>query len=95
MAQAGKPVFIQALVPETPVERFDVSVLIGLTRFDEKELHTTGVCPAQHRTAAEFLAVISPDGFGQAACLRQLVEDVNQRPIVSRCQRPNFSSCSG
>lgn len=21
--------------------------------------------------------------------------DVNQRPIVSRCQRPNFSSCSG
>ena len=20
---------------------------------------------------------------------------VNQRPIVSRCQRPNFSSCSG
>ncbi len=22
-------------------------------------------------------------------------ECVNQRPIVSRCQRPNFSSCSG
>ena len=23
------------------------------------------------------------------------VTTVNQRPIVSRCQRPNFSSCSG
>ena len=89
MAQAGKPVFIQALVPETPVERFDVSVLIGLTRFDEKELHTTGVCPAQHRTAAEFLAVISPDGFGQAACLRQLVEDARQMQTTHRTFRNN------
>ena len=32
---------------------------------------------------------------------RELVKEalrlnaVNQRPIVSRCQRPNFSSCSG
>ena len=25
----------------------------------------------------------------------QCVQRVNQRPIVSRCQRPNFSSCSG
>jgi hypothetical protein len=26
---------------------------------------------------------------------RQFMLGVNQRPIVSRCQRPNLSSCSG
>jgi len=29
------------------------------------------------------------------AAAQQQTLHVNQRPIVSRCQRPNFSSCSG
>ena len=43
MAQAGEPVFVQALIPETPVKRFDASVLIGLAWLDQKELNPTGV----------------------------------------------------
>lgn len=78
MAQACEPVLVQALIPEAPVKRFDISVLIGLTRLDEEELNPTGVCPSEHGTAAEFLTVIGPDGFGQAASLRQLVEDARQ-----------------
>lgn len=68
---------------------FDVSVLIGLARLNQKELNPTVVCPSQHRTVAEFLAIIGPDGFGQATCLRQLVEDAGQMQTSHRPFRNN------
>lgn len=33
--------------------------------------------------------------FDYSVSLEYAPKPVNQRPIVSRCQRPNFSSCSG
>ncbi|MCS3872070.1 hypothetical protein HNO92_000354 [Chromobacterium alkanivorans] len=45
MTQAGEPVFVQAFIPEPPVERFDVGALIGLARLDEEELNATGMRP--------------------------------------------------
>ncbi len=89
MAQAGEPVFVQALIPETPVKRFDVGVLIGLSGLDEEQLNPTGVCPGEHGAAAELLAVIGPDRFGQAACCRQLVEDARQMQAAHRPFRHN------
>ena len=35
MSHGDKPVFVQAFVPEAPIETLDVSVLHGLTRPDE------------------------------------------------------------
>ena len=39
----------------------------------------------------EYQEIVDETGDEQLAWF----PDVNQRPIVSRCQRPNFSSCSG
>lgn len=85
MAQVGEPV----LVPEAPIERFDISVLIGLAGLDEEELNTTGMRPGEHGAAAELLAVIGPDRFGQTACCRQLVEDTRQMQAAYRALRHN------
>ena len=47
----------------------------------------TGEADALYGEALEF-----PE---QKVLYRSDTNAVNQRPIVSRCQRPNFSSCSG
>ena len=41
----------------------------------------------RQETLTNNLANVSTNGYKR--------QRVNQRPIVSRCQRPNFSSCSG
>ena len=44
------------------------------------------------------IAQLPSYGYRRACALvnrQRSATGVNQRPIVSRCQRPNFSSCSG
>lgn len=89
MVQTGEPVFVQAFVPEAPVKRFDVSVLIRLARLNEEQLNTPSVRPIQHRPAAELLAVIRPDRFGQAPCLRQLVENARLKKLLAETMLEN------
>lgn len=59
MAQAGKPVFVQALIPEAPVKRFDIGVLIGLAGLDEEELNTTSMRPSEHGATATPCSYLS------------------------------------
>jgi hypothetical protein len=44
-----KPVFVQALVAEAPVEALDVCILDGLSGLDEVQSHAPITRPAKHR----------------------------------------------
>ena len=76
--QVGEPVFVEALVAQTTVERFDVGVLVRLARFDQPQLYTSFVRPRHHRLAAELLAVIGADDLGQASTERQPIQHSSQ-----------------
>src|ERR1700691_156325 len=65
-ARFGKrpePVFVQALVSELPVERLNVSVLGGLSRFNQPQLDPSGVCPGVHGVARELRTLVGPNGL--------------------------------
>ena len=51
-----EPVFIQALVPEAPVEALDVGVLDRLARSDEAEYHMMLVGPRSEALGSRALA---------------------------------------
>ena len=57
-ADAGKPMLVQAFLPEAAVEAFNVGVLRWLAGFDEIELNAMIVSPSVKRTAPEFRAVV-------------------------------------
>jgi len=61
MRQADEPVFVQALIAQSAVKRFDIGVLVGLARLDQEQPYTTTMRPRQHRPAAELLAVVGAD----------------------------------
>lgn len=63
MSEAREPVFIEAFVTESTVERLDISILIRLTWLDKKQLHATPVRPCQHRFTAELFLVVCPNAF--------------------------------
>ena len=65
MRQADEPVLVQALVPKSPVERFDIRILIGFSGFDQEQSDATCVRPGQHRLATELLAVVSASRLRQ------------------------------
>ena len=67
MLQTGEPVFIEALIPKPPIERFDVRLLVGLAWFDEEQLNASGVSPCQHGSVTEFFPVIGSDCLGQTS----------------------------
>ena len=60
-----------------------------------------GYVPDLHKiwvgTSDQQLMALSHEftGFYRYALIMEEASDVNQRPIVSSCQRPNLSSCSG
>ncbi len=55
VTQADKPVFVQAFVAQTSVERFDVGILIWFSGLDLPQLHTTLMRPVQHGATTEFV----------------------------------------
>ena len=54
LRQARKPMVIQALVPEAPVEALDERVLRGFARLDQFELHAMLVGPLVQCLAGKF-----------------------------------------
>ena len=69
---------VQALVPQAPVERFDVGILVGFARLDQEQPHATRMRPGQRRPAAELLAVVGADRLRQSTLYGQPVEDACQ-----------------
>lgn len=56
-----EPVLVQAFIPQPAVKRFNVGVLLGLSWLHEAQIHTMVMAPAQHSSAAKFLAIVRPD----------------------------------
>jgi hypothetical protein len=63
MRETREPVFIEAFVTETTIERLDISILVWFARLDKKQPHATPMRPCQHRFTAKFLAIVWPDPF--------------------------------
>ena len=61
MQQVGEQVLVEELVTESPVERFDVGILVRLVRLDQPKLHATLVRQRHHGLAAELLAIVGAD----------------------------------
>jgi len=75
IGQAGKPVFVEALVAQLAVEAFGIWVLCGFSRSDEIDADTVLVCPLVQGFAGEFGSVVHEEGFGLAMVPDEPVED--------------------
>src|SRR5690554_593700 len=75
MGQTGEPVLVQAVVPEAPFERLNVSVLVGLAWLDQKQSHAPLIPPCQDVLTAELFAVIGSDCLRQTTGQRQTIKD--------------------
>jgi hypothetical protein len=54
-----EPVFIQALVPESPIARFDVCVLVRLAWLDQPQGDAMTMCPGRHRSTGGFRVAVA------------------------------------
>jgi len=77
IGQRQEPVLVQALVPEFPVEAFDVGVLDGLTRLDELQGHVMIGGSGVEVLRSEFAAVVERQPVGQAAGVPDVGEYVD------------------
>ena len=75
LGQTRKPVVIQALVPEAPVEAFDECILRGFAGLDELELDAMLTSPLVERLAGKFWPLVGSNGLGVAPETSRLVED--------------------
>src|SRR5262245_30308792 len=62
---------VQALVAQSPVERFDQSILDRLAGPDKVELNAVAPRPLVQEPRGELAAVVDSDRPGQGASLRQ------------------------
>jgi hypothetical protein len=67
MSQAREPVLVETLVAESPVERLDVRILVGLPRLNEAQRHATVLRLGQHGASAELLSIIRTQDPRQTA----------------------------
>ena len=74
VGQTREPMLVEALIAETPVERFDIGVLIRFARFDQTQRDAALVGPRQHGASAELRAIIGTQDARQAPLVRQVVE---------------------
>lgn len=75
LLEAHEIVLVKALLPELPIEGFDIAVLNGLAGPDEVELHAVAVSPFIQGLADELRAVIDPYGLRKATDLREPLKD--------------------
>ena len=54
LADAGEPVLVQALIPETAIEALDVGVLCGFTGIDEIQLNAVVISPGIKGATSQF-----------------------------------------
>ena len=74
VVEAGKPVFVEALVAEFAVEALDVRVLSGLPGRDEDDAYPVSIGPLVKVLAGEFGAVVDEERLGSAMEGDELVE---------------------
>ena len=74
VVERRKPVRVETLEPELPVEALDEGILIRLTWLDETQCDAVLLGPGQERSAREFRPVIRDDGFRKRMSLGELVE---------------------
>ena len=56
---------VEAFVAQFAVEAFDVTILSGLSGFDERQAYFGVLAPPEHRLGRELCAVVHHDGVGQ------------------------------
>lgn len=69
---------VQALIPQSTVERFDVGVLVRLAGLDQPQRDPATMRPVQHGAADELWAVVGADDRGRTPLGTDTVEDPNQ-----------------
>ena len=75
LRQARKPVIIQTLVPEAPVETLDEGVLSGFAGLDQLELNAVLAGPLVQCLASKFRPLVGSNGLGVAPEPSRLIED--------------------
>jgi hypothetical protein len=64
VVEAGKPVFVEALVAEFAVEALDVRVLSGFPGCDENDAYSVSIGPLVKVLASEFGTVVDEERLG-------------------------------
>ena len=78
MGETGEPIFIQALIPKSAIERFHVRVLVRLAWFDQSQRDAITVGPRQHRFTGELRSVVRAYHCRLASQGADLVHDAGQ-----------------
>ena len=81
LLQARKPVVIQALIPEAPVEALNERVLRGFSGLDQLELNAMLTGPLIQCPAGKFRPLVGSNGLGVATEASRLIE--NTRHVMS------------
>ena len=68
--QCREPVNIQALVPQSSVEGFDVRIVRWFTGAGELHRHLVLIRPKIHQSTLELAAVVTKDPFGRVSACR-------------------------
>ena len=84
VVERRKPVRVETLEPELPVEALDEGILIRLTWLDETQCDAVLLGPGQERSAREFRPVIRDDGFRKRMSLGELVERPHDSRLADR-----------
>jgi len=74
VVERRKPVRVETLKAELPVEALDEGILIRLTWLDETQCDAVLLGPGEERSTREFRPVVRDDGFRKRMSLGELVE---------------------
>src|SRR5512138_802243 len=75
LGQRRKPMVVQALIPEPPVEALNERVLGRLPGLDQLELNSMLASPLIQCPAGKLRSLVSPDGLGVATKACRLIEN--------------------
>jgi len=77
LSQGIEDLPVQQLVPQLAVERLNVAVLPGTTRFDEQSLNSESLQPLPNRRGRELRTVVRPEIHRRAPLNEQVRQRVN------------------
>ena len=75
MTQGMEPMFVQAFVPEFPIDALDKGILGRFSGLDQLELNTVLIGPLIKGFSCEFRPLISTDGLGITAKAGRLIQN--------------------
>ena len=85
---------IQALVPQSSVEGFDVCIVRWFPWAGELHRHLVLIRPKIHKPALEFAAIVTEDPFGRISACRnpcQHPNDIVTTESLTRLDRQTFA----